>query len=312
MTHPTHTARILDGKAVAQKLRDEVARGCADLASTRGIVPGLTVVLVGDDPASAIYVKNKEKAATAAGIASRVQRMPSSTSEAELLSTIAALNRDGAVHGILVQLPLPRAITEASILEAVDPAKDVDGFHPVNAGRLLAGRPGFVPCTPAGIIELLKRHEIPLSGKRAVVIGRSNIVGKPMALLLLQENCTVTVCHSRTQDLAAIAAEGEILVAAVGKLGLVTRSFIRPGAVVVDVGIHRVEDEATCRQLFGDDEARLRAVREQGSTLAGDVHPLEARERAGWITPVPGGVGPLTIAMLLQNTLLAARRSAGL
>ncbi len=309
---PGQAPRILDGKAVARELTDEVARGCAELAAGHGVVPGLTVVLAGDDPASQIYVRNKAKEAAAAGIRSHVERLPASSSQAQLVATVAALNRDPAVHGILVQLPLPRGVEADAVLEAVDPAKDVDGFHPLNAGRLLAGRPGFVPCTPAGILELLRRNGIALAGKRAVVIGRSNIVGKPLALLLLQENCTVTVCHSRTADLAAIAAEAEILVAAAGRLGLVTRSFIRPGAVVVDVGIHRVEDEETCRRLFGDDEARLRAVREKGSTLAGDVHPLEARERAGWITPVPGGVGPLTIAMLLRNTLHAARRSVGL
>jgi methylenetetrahydrofolate dehydrogenase (NADP+)/methenyltetrahydrofolate cyclohydrolase len=214
------------------------------------------------------------------------------------------------VHGILVQLPLPRGVDSRRVLEAVDPAKDVDGFHPLNAGRLLAGGVGFVPCTPAGILELLRRHEIPLAGREAVVLGRSNIVGKPMAVLLLRENCTVTVCHSKTPDLAAVASRGDVLVAAVGQLGLVTADYIKPGAVVIDVGIHRVADEATCRRLFGGDEARLRAVREKGSTVAGDVNPLQAMGRAGWLTPVPGGVGPLTIAQLLRNTVEAARRIA--
>jgi len=191
----------------------------------------------------------------------------------------------------------------------VDPAKDVDGFHPLNAGRLLIGLPGPVSCTPAGIIELLRFHKIALAGRHAVVIGRSNIVGKPMAVLLLRENCTVTICHSRTTDLPRIAAQADILIAAVGRMAFVTSEFIKPRAVVVDVGIHRVEDEQTCRGLYGDDADRLRAVRERGSTLVGDVHPLQARERAGWLTPVPGGVGPLTIAQLLSNTLLAAERT---
>ena len=289
----------LDGKATARELREEVARGCAELKDSHGIVPGLTVVLVGEDPASQIYVRNKEKAARKAGMRSRVERLPAATTREQLLEVVAALNADSEVHGILVQLPLPDAIEERAVIEAIDPDKDVDGFHPVNAGRLLSGHEGFVPCTPAGIIELLRRYEIPL-------------VGKPMALLLLREHCTVTVCHSRTADLPTVCSRADILVAAVGRLGLVTGSFIKPGAVVVDVGIHRVEDEETCRRLFGEDPARLRAVQEKGSTLAGDVHPLEARTRAGWLTPVPGGVGPLTIAQLLKNTLFSARRGAGL
>jgi methylenetetrahydrofolate dehydrogenase (NADP+)/methenyltetrahydrofolate cyclohydrolase len=222
---------------------------------------------------------------------------------------VAGLNADPAVHGILIQLPLPDPIDEARVVEAVDPAKDVDGCHSENQGRLFAGLSGSVPCTPLGIIELLERNGIELSGKRAVVIGRSNIVGKPMAMLLLRKHCTVTICHSRTVDLPRVASEAEILIAAVGRAGLVTADYIRPGAAVVDVGIHRVEDEATCRELFGDDPKRLAAVREKGSTLVGDVHPVEARATAGWLSPVPGGVGPLTIALLLRNTLDAARRS---
>jgi methylenetetrahydrofolate dehydrogenase (NADP+)/methenyltetrahydrofolate cyclohydrolase len=240
---------------------------------------------------------------------SEVLRMPASTSEDEVVGTVERLNADPAVHGILVQLPLPQGVDSHRVLETIDPRKDVDGFHPENVGRLLSGLPGIVSCTPAGIIELLKRHEIPLKGTHAVVIGRSNIVGKPMAVLLLREHCTVTICHSRTVNLPAVASQGDLLIAAVGRRAMVGADYIKPGAVVVDVGMHRVEDEATCRELFGDDPRRLKTVREKGGTLVGDVHPLQARERAGWLSPVPGGVGPLTIAMLLKNTLDAALRS---
>ena len=308
---PKTTARLLDGKATAKAMREEVARGCAELQARHGIRPGLAVVLAGDDPASAIYVRNKERAAGRAGMNSRVEQMPDSVSEDEMLATVRSLNDDPAIHGVLVQLPLPSQVNDRRVVEAVLPSKDVDGFHPENAGRLLIGLPGFVACTPAGIIELLKFHEIPLSGQHAVVIGRSNIVGKPMAVLLLRENCTVTVCHSRTADLPDVASRGEILIAAVGRMGLVTSEFIKPGATVVDVGIHRIEDEETCRRFYGDDAKRLTAVREKGATLVGDVHPLHARERAGWLSPVPGGVGPLTIAQLLKNTLEAAQRTVG-
>ena len=302
-------ARVLDGKAVAKSIRDEVASGCATLRAAHGVVPGLTVVLVGENTASEVYVRNKEKAAREVGMDSRVVRLPASTSQDELLDTVLSLDANPKVHGILVQLPLPAGIDASRVLLAIDPDKDVDGFHPVNAGRLLIGMQGMVPCTPAGIIELLVRHHIPLAGRHAVVIGRSNIVGKPLAVLLLRHDCTVTVCHSRSRDLPAIAAQGDILVAAVGRLAMVTADFVKPGAAVVDVGMNVVKDEATCRRLFGDDEARLEAVRKRGSTLAGDVHPMEVAARAGWLTPVPGGVGPLTIAMLLKNTLEAARRS---
>jgi methylenetetrahydrofolate dehydrogenase (NADP+)/methenyltetrahydrofolate cyclohydrolase len=309
MTVETGTAKKLDGKETARQIRREVAEGCARLKESHGIIPGLTVVLVGDDPASNVYVRNKEKASRKAGMNSEVLRLPATATESVVLDTVARLNDDPAVHGILVQLPLPGGIDSDRVLQALDPDKDVDGFHPVNAGRMLVGLPGFVPCTPAGIIELLHRNDIELKGKRAVVLGRSNIVGKPMAVLLLREHCTVTVCHSRTVDLPSVAAEGDVLIAAIGRMGMVTGEFIKPGAVVVDVGIHSVPDEATARRLFGDDPDRLRAVREKGSTLVGDVHPLEGRAAAGWLTPVPGGVGPLTIAMLLRNTLLAAQRT---
>lgn len=301
--------RVLDGKATARAMREAVAQRTSRLEQDHGLIPGLTVILVGEDPASQIYVRNKHRAATRAGIESRIERLPATVGEDELLATVVRLNADAAVHGILLQLPLPDGLDERRVLEAIDPSKDVDGFHPINAGRLLIGLPGLVSCTPAGIIELLRFHEIPMTGRHAVVIGRSNIVGKPMAVLLLRENCTVTVCHSRTTDLPRIASQAQILIAAVGRRGFVTSDFIQPGAAVVDVGIHRIEDEETCRRFYGDDPDRLRAVRERGSTLVGDVHPLQAREHAGWLTPVPGGVGPLTIAQLLRNTVEAAERT---
>jgi methylenetetrahydrofolate dehydrogenase (NADP+)/methenyltetrahydrofolate cyclohydrolase len=307
----TETARKLDGKACAKAIRAEVAQGCADLLNTHGIQPGLTVVLIGEDPASQVYVRNKEKASAAAGMKSGIVRLPADTTEREILDTIDRLNGDDTVHGILVQLPLPDGVDEQKVIQRIDPDKDVDGFHPASAGRLLIGMPGFLPCTPAGIMELLHRNGIELKGKKAVVVGRSNIVGKPMALLLLREHCTVTICHSRTRDLAGVCAEADILVAAVGRAGLISADFIKPGAVVVDVGIHRVTDEEDCRRLFGDNPRRLKAVREKGATLVGDVHPLEGAARAGWLSPVPGGVGPLTIAMLLKNTLESARNTAG-
>jgi methylenetetrahydrofolate dehydrogenase (NADP+)/methenyltetrahydrofolate cyclohydrolase len=303
--------RTLDGKATARRVRAEVAAGCARLLQETGVVPGLTVVLVGEDPASQIYVRNKKRAAEQVGIRSGVLRLDASAGERSVLDTVARLNADPAVHGILVQLPLPAAVSEWRVIEAIDPRKDVDGFHPANVGRLLVGLPGFLPCTPAGIIEMLRDHEIPLAGRHAVVIGRSNIVGKPMAVLLLREDCTVTVCHSKTRNLAAVTSSGDLLVAALGRPGFVGEAFIKPGAVVVDVGVHRVQDEAACRALYGDDPARLAQLREQGSTLVGDVHPLEGSRRAGWLSPVPGGVGPLTIAWLLRNTLEAARAAAG-
>lgn len=310
MAAEAQAPKLLDGTATARAIRAEVAAGCERLLEAHGVKPGLTVVLVGEDPASQIYVRNKEKAAAKAGMDSRVMRLPATATEEEVLRIVRDLNADRAVHGVLVQLPLPGGIDSQRVIESIAPGKDVDCFHPENVGRLNIGLPGLLPCTPAGIIELLKRHEIPLKGKHAVVLGRSNIVGKPMALLLLREHCTVTVCHSRTVDLPGVAARGDLLIAAVGRRGMVTRDFIKPGAVVIDVGMHRVEDEATCRELYGEAPKRLAAVRSKGSTLVGDVHPLQGRERAGWLSPVPGGVGPLTIAMLLKNTLDAASRAA--
>ena len=300
------SARALDGLATAKAIREDVARGVAALHAERGVVPGLTVVQVGEHPASQVYVRGKEKAAREAGMKSEIVRLPASAGETEILAAVVRLNEDRSVHGILVQLPLPAGVDEHRILAALDPAKDVDGFHPVNAGRLLIGLPGIVPCTPAGIIALLVRHGIELAGRHAVVLGRSNIVGKPTALLLLREQCTVTICHSRTRDLAAVAAGADVLIAAIGRPGYVRGAFVKPGAVVVDVGIHTLTDAAQVREVFGDDQDRLAALRRKGSVLCGDVHP-EAAVRAAWLSPVPGGVGPLTIAMLLRNTLDAAR-----
>jgi methylenetetrahydrofolate dehydrogenase (NADP+)/methenyltetrahydrofolate cyclohydrolase len=302
------SARTLDGTAAARAVRDDVAAGVAALRASTGVTPGLTVVLVGEHAASDSYVRGKEKAAREAGMRSEVLRLSAEAGEAEILAAVRRLNADPRVHGILVQLPLPDDVDAAKVLESIDPAKDVDGFHPVNAGRLLIGLPGLVPCTPAGVIELLKRHAVRLAGRKAVVLGRSNIVGKPMAILLLRENCTVTIAHSRTPDVAEVAAQADLLVAAVGRPGFVRGTFIKPGAAVVDVGIHALRTEAEVRAIFGDDDAKLRVLREKGTVLGGDVAAREAAERAAWLSPVPGGVGPMTIAMLLSNTLEAARR----
>lgn len=312
MEPATQAPKILDGKATAKEIRQEVADGCAALKEAKGVVPGLTVLLVGEDPASRVYVRNKAKFAGKAGMVSHVERLPADATEEQVVARVKSLNEDPAVHGILVQLPLPKQIDDQRIIETIAPEKDVDAFHPINVGRMTIGLPGFAPCTPAGVIQLLKRNKIEMSGKHAVVVGRSNIVGKPMALLLLREHCTVTVCHSRTQDLPGICSQADILIAAVGRRAMIGANHIKPGAVVVDVGIHRVEDLSSAEELFGKDEKRLRAVQDKGATLVGDVHPLQAAKKAGWLTPVPGGVGPLTIAMLLMNTLVAARMAAGL
>ena len=282
-------SRILDGKSVAQTVRAEVAARVQRLRA-RGVEPGLAVVLVGDDPASQVYVKNKDKAAAEAGFAVRTLRLAATTPQAELLARVDELNRDRGVHGILVQLPLPDGLDAGPVLARLDPAKDVDGLTAHNVAALWRGEDGLVPCTPAGCIELLDRHEIAIEGKRAVVIGRSQLVGKPLAALLLARNATVTLAHSRTRELAAVAHEADILVAAVGRARLVRASWVRPGATVLDVGINRLEDGRLC----------------------GDVDFAEVAAVAGAITPVPGGVGPMTIAMLLANTARAAARSTGL
>ena len=288
-------ARIIDGKGFAERLRARVGERAAAVKRAHGLVPGLAAVLVGDDPASAVYVRNKEKAVAEAGMASFPHRLPASTSEAELLALIAKLNVDKAVHGILVQLPLPKQIDAERIIDAVHPDKDVDGFHPVNVGRLASGRTGLVPCTPLGCMMLLEDTLGKLEGRDAVVVGRSNIVGKPMAALLLAANCTVTIAHSRTKDLAAVCRRAEILVAAVGRAEMVRGDWIKPGATVIDVGINRVP---------GSEPGKTR--------LVGDVAFVEAKSVAGAITPVPGGVGPMTIACLLANTVTAACRQNGI
>ena len=305
------TAKLLDGKTVAQDIRTEVAEAVQSLKETNGVVPKLTVILVGEHPASQIYVRTKEKASIKIGMHSEVLRMPGDTSMDHLLATINRLNQDKAVHGILVQLPLPDHLDEHRAILAIDPEKDVDGFHPINVGRMTIGIEGFLPCTPAGIIELLKRYDISFKGKNAVVIGRSNIVGKPMSLLLLREHATVTICHSRTQNLASVAAGADILIVAMGRKAIVTGDFIKEGAVVVDVGMHRITDEEEVKSLFQGDEERLEQFRKKGSTLVGDTHPSEVPQKAGYWTPVPGGVGPLTVAMLLKNTLRAAKIQSG-
>jgi methylenetetrahydrofolate dehydrogenase (NADP+)/methenyltetrahydrofolate cyclohydrolase len=276
-------ARILDGKSLAAQVRAGVKEQVSRLAQ-RGIRPGLAVVLAGEDPASKVYVRNKVRACEQTGVASQLFEYPPSVSETELLGRIEALNEDPAVHGILVQLPLPEQVDALRVLDSVSPAKDVDGFHDVNLGALVAGKPGIVPCTPAGVMRLLEHAGVPLAGRRAVVIGRSNIVGKPLALLLLRKDATVTICHSKSRNLPEITKEADILVAAIGRAKLVGAAMVKPGACVVDVGVNRLAD----------------------GTLAGDVDFEPVSEIAGWITPVPGGVGPMTIAMLLENCLRAA------
>lgn len=313
MMTPEHTteekqrAHTLDGAGVAAEIKSEVGKQAARLQSKYGVRPGLAVVRVGDDPASIVYVNNKVRTSESLGFASELHVLPSETGNDELLAALAQLNARDDVDGILVQLPLPAHIDETRVIEAVDPAKDVDGLHPINAGRLALGQKGLVPCTPAGIIELLVRHDIKLSGMRACIVGRSNIVGKPMAQLLLQRDATITVCHSRTRDLAAVTREADLLIVAVGRAAFIRAEHIKLGAIVVDVGMNRVSDEQEAARLFGDDAARrIEIIRQRGSTLIGDVHPAEAMKVAGWLTPVPGGVGPLTVAMLMRNTLQAA------
>jgi methylenetetrahydrofolate dehydrogenase (NADP+)/methenyltetrahydrofolate cyclohydrolase len=306
------TARLLDGATVAQAIRAEVAPAASAFAARRGRPPGLGIVLVGDDPASEIYVRNKLKAAGEIGFAADLQRLPATASLPELLAVVERLNQSERHDGILVQSPLPAAMgddAERQVFDAISPAKDVDGFHALNVGRLVQNRPGVAAGTPSGIMELLRRSDIPIAGRHAVVIGRSDIVGKPMALMLLHANATVTMCHSKTRDLPEIARRADIVVAAMGRPAHITPDFIKPGATVVDVGTTRVEDRNLIERLFPPGSKRREAFERRGSLVLGDVHP-SVEDVAGALTPVPGGVGPLTIVMLLKNTLTAAELRA--
>jgi methylenetetrahydrofolate dehydrogenase (NADP+) / methenyltetrahydrofolate cyclohydrolase len=302
-------ATILDGTKIANDIRGEVAAGVKTMAAA-GVRPGLAAVLVGSNPASEIYVRGKVKACEELGIYSEQHTPPESATTEDLLVLVDDLNGRDDIDGILVQLPLPPQVDAKKVLMAVDPAKDVDGFHPVNVGFLSTQRLGLVPCTPAGVIEILKRSNIPTAGQEAVVVGRSDIVGKPAAMLLLNSNATVTVCHSKTRDLPGTCRRADIVVAAIGRAGMITRDFVKPGATVIDVGINKITDPAEFKRLFAGNARREQIFRSKGSTLVGDVHPNVA-EVAGAITPVPGGVGPLTIAMLMFNTAKAAKMRRG-
>jgi methylenetetrahydrofolate dehydrogenase (NADP+)/methenyltetrahydrofolate cyclohydrolase len=303
---------LLDGAAIAEQIKQEVRRDVERFVSEHDVKPCLAAILVGDDAASAVYVRNKIRACEEVGIRSEHHALSATTRAIELLDLIRSLNERGDVDGILVQLPLPLEIEESAIIEAIDPEKDVDGFHPINIGRLAMGRPTFAPCTPAGIVELLVRSNIPIAGANACVVGRSQIVGRPMAQLLLQRDATVTICHSRTRDLAAVTRQADLLVVAIGRPGFIGREHIKPGATVVDVGMNKITDAETVRQMFGEQaQQRLDVVSKRGYTLVGDVNPSEADELAGRRTPVPGGVGLLTVAMLMRNTVNAARQRRG-
>jgi len=304
---------MLDGTAVAAQIRAEVGTRVAAFTQRAGRPPGLAIVLVGDDPASAIYVRGKLKSAADEGLRADLHRLPATAALAELLALVAQLNRSGVHDGILVQSPLPAAMgadAEQRVFDAIDPAKDVDGFHPANVGRLVQNRAALAACTPSGVIELLERSNVAIAGARAVVIGRSDIVGKPMALLLLHRHATITICHSRTVDLPRVASGADILVAAIGRPGFVTREFVKPGATVIDVGTTQVSDRVIVERLFPPGSKRHEVFERRGSIVVGDVHP-DVAEVAGALSPVPGGVGPLTIAMLLRNTLAAAQLRVG-
>lgn len=299
------SAIILDGTRIAAEIRNEVTAEVKSLTAA-GLQPGLAVILAGKNSASEVYVRGKVKSSQEVGIYSEKHTPPEDVSTEELLGLVGELNRRDEIDGILVQLPLPPQVDSKRVLLAVDPAKDVDGFHPMNVGLLSTQRPGLVPCTPLGIMEMLRRSGVTVAGQEAVVIGRSDIVGKPMAMLLVNANATVTVCHSKTRDLASVCRRADLLVAALGRAGLVTRDLVRPGATVIDVGMNRVTEAAEFRRLFPNNKQREETFRTKGSVLVGDVHP-EVAEVAGRITPVPGGVGPLTIAMLMSNTVRAAK-----
>jgi methylenetetrahydrofolate dehydrogenase (NADP+)/methenyltetrahydrofolate cyclohydrolase len=302
--------RVLDGAAIAAGIKEEVAQQVRALAG-EGIRPGLAAVLVGHLPASEIYVRSKVQTCADLGLFSELITPPDTVTTEQMLELVNSLNHRDDIDGILIQLPLPPEVNAKALLDAVDPAKDVDGFHPVNAGRLQAGRPALAPCTPAGVLEILKRSSIALSGQNAVVVGRSDIVGKPAAMLLLQENATVTICHSKTRDLGLVTRQADILVAAIGRAGLITPEMVKPGATIIDVGINRITDRREFERYFAGNEKREAAFLKRGSTIVGDVDP-RAFELAGAYTPVPGGVGPLTIAMLMANTVRAAKMRRGL
>ncbi len=302
--------RVLDGAAIAAAIKQEVAEEVRALAA-QGIKPGLAAVLVGHVAASEIYVRSKVQSCAELGLYSDLITPPDSVTTEEMLDLVAALNGRDDIDGILIQLPLPKQVDAKALLDAVSPAKDVDGFHPINAGRLQAGRPALAPCTPAGVIEILKRSGLPISGQHAVVVGRSDIVGKPVAMLLLHENATVTICHSKTRDLPAITREADILVAAIGRPGFIAPEMVKPGATVIDVGINRLTTREEFDRFFAGNEKREASFAKRGSTIVGDVHP-KAFEHAGAYTPVPGGVGLLTIAMLMANTVRAAKMRRGL
>ncbi len=303
-------ARALDGAAIAAAIKAEVAEEVKRLAA-HDIRPGLAAVLVGHIPASEIYVRSKVQTCGELGLYSDLIAPPETVTTEEMMDVIASLNDRDEVDGILIQLPLPKQVDTKALLDAVSPAKDVDGFHPVNAGKLQAGRPALAPCTPAGIIEILDRSGILIEGRRAVVVGRSDIVGKPVAMLLLNRHATVTICHSKTRDLGAVTSEADILVAAIGRAGFITPEMVSPGATVIDVGINRITEQADFDRFFAGNARRAESFAKRGSTIVGDVHP-QAYERAGAYTPVPGGVGPLTIAMLMSNTVRAAKMRRGL
>jgi methylenetetrahydrofolate dehydrogenase (NADP+)/methenyltetrahydrofolate cyclohydrolase len=303
------TARLLDGQALARQIQRELVPDVAEFARRHGRPPGLAVVLVGHNAASEVYVRNKLKAGGDVGFHAVLERLPESASLAHVLALVERLNGSDGYDGILVQSPLPKALgpdAASRVFDAIAPEKDVDGFTPVNVGRMVQGRPALVACTPSGVIELLVRESIQVAGRRACVIGRSDIVGKPMALLLVQRDATVTVCHSKTPDLPAVCREADIVVAAVGRAGLVRRAFVKPGATVIDVGMNTVTDGSVAAALFPEGHPKLTRFRERGSVLVGDVHP-EVADVAGALTPVPGGVGPLTVTMLMRNTLRAGR-----
>ncbi len=300
-------AEILDGNRVAAEIKREVKESVARLVEANDVRPCLVAVRVGDDPASSVYVRNKVRVSEELGLKSEHLALPDETTTEELLAIIERLNEREDVDGILVQLPLPAHVDERKVLERVDPGKDVDGFHPINVGRLVLNQPTLLPCTPAGIVELLKRSNIVMIGARACVVGRSHIVGRPVAQLLLREDATVTICHSRTSDLASVTSQADILIVAIGRTALIRGEHIKRGATVVDVGMNKITDEGEARELFGDEAGkRINRIRERGYTLVGDVHPSQAASVAGKLTPVPGGVGPLTVAMLMRNTLQAA------